>query len=733
MADLQIFDGRFMQQDTGSVYQNIINCIPTKPPYLNNSYREIFTQNITETWDKQIFFIRKRWGFNRVPSFSWNQWETSLVEDSNDWIFTDMQLLDWYRYFLATNIERTKIRVYKQINVAVDEYYSYPISAGNIVNISKYSYTNQSGWQTELDYFPFNKDCYDKFIKTTHVKWPIKHESQNGIAKLKQIWSQGFSYLTTESGEVINTEPGDWIYIDWFDVPMQWQVVNVSKPKYNQTNDILIFDSWLWAVLKDTWENEYTWVHFKVFGEYWPSLHFATSDGIIHHHYDEGKPSTADYSVCPDTFVNTFDNAKKPKRLISSIDMAFRTGMAYFDYYNSFVYFWLEGKNKFYFNPLNSTPVAGDYKHIKQFQDFFMLLWPSNIWYMVWSISSGQWQLSEVLLSENNWYFTDTSFQNYNENFYLVRNNKKFSGLWLQPYGNAVKPIFTLLSTFLWTDLDMLKREEFDNVNLCVDWDDIKIFLTNRNWDTKVMIFDPYYQLRYRWIVEDSEIMWVEDWVYYGRWVFEYGWAMDWNKHIKQVVTMTFGDLSQNVVKYLGLVKCPIGYNSHITANNTRFIFRFDNGWWQQTYTENNIARVDYINNIMVPKLWWTFKTYPIDIQLKWSTGVDVNKQTHKLQTEIDEYKQYSPVQTPEGEYQISKYASIEFPLAEYAELVTMEVICDGWDSIEFWWFFVWYSFWDADNTRPENVVTDLVLEPDSWLRMRTNSHHTDIVLNNTP
>ena len=45
MADtMQYYDGKFVTEEGNLVYQNLVNCVPVKPPYFNNSFRTVFTQ-----------------------------------------------------------------------------------------------------------------------------------------------------------------------------------------------------------------------------------------------------------------------------------------------------------------------------------------------------------------------------------------------------------------------------------------------------------------------------------------------------------------------------------------------------------------------------------------------------------------------------------------------------------------------------------------------------------------
>ena len=73
--------------------------------------------------------------------------------------------------------------------------------------------------------------------------------------------------------------------------------------------------------------------------------------------------------------------------------------------------------------------------------------------------------------------------------------------------------IFTPMMQFIHTDLDLLYRG-VDEVNLTVDDNDIKLFLNNGTGDGKVLIYDRYYKLRYKWYVAGCELKSVKDGIY---------------------------------------------------------------------------------------------------------------------------------------------------------------------------------------------------------------------------
>ena len=47
-AKIQYYDAGFLAEEGNAVYHNLINCVPTKPPYFNNSFRTLFTQSPSE-------------------------------------------------------------------------------------------------------------------------------------------------------------------------------------------------------------------------------------------------------------------------------------------------------------------------------------------------------------------------------------------------------------------------------------------------------------------------------------------------------------------------------------------------------------------------------------------------------------------------------------------------------------------------------------------------------------
>lgn len=195
---LQYYDGRFTGEEGNMVYNNLINCVPTKPPYYNDSIRNVFTQSSSEKGDKQIYFVQKRKGFKRIKMY------TNGVEDTaTEWVdchVTDMKVVDGYRYFIVLNDSKTKLRIYKQIDLLdltlCNNNCIAKLSQGRIENITLYKGEN---------HFPFNACLYDKFLLTTHVKGKSKQTSITGVASAIRTQDTYMFYLyNADTAEPVN-------------------------------------------------------------------------------------------------------------------------------------------------------------------------------------------------------------------------------------------------------------------------------------------------------------------------------------------------------------------------------------------------------------------------------------------------------------------------------------------------------------------------------------------------
>lgn len=721
-AEIQYYDWKFTKDEWNLIYQNIINCDIVKPPFFNNSFRTKFVQWSTEQWDKANYFLRKRKWFKRISFYNWNSTETELIKETNNewlnWIFTDMVVIDWYRYFILINDKKNKLRIYKQIDT--NDYSECSNSCYNdidewhIVNISLYN------WK---DYFPFNSCCNKKFVVTTYVKWDVISEWTDWVAITKRNYNNFTSFLYKENWERIVTEPWDFILTYWENAA--WLVHVVWK------NNDTVWDHKVTSlattrepVIKLESEiNTINNVSYKVFKKYWQTFHFITSDWIVHRHYDEWKPSTFKYTFAWNTYRDTQDNTTKPNFYIQSFTELDQWVCFLAD--NWFLFLSWQGFNKFLYSWTKIVQTNWLYTDIYEYMWQLVLTWDDRLWYFAYDYNTWATQLMD--LTKNNWQFSRGSIWIFDDKFFLVRKTKDLYTMQIQFWYWSTKPavIFQYLNNFLNTDLEMLDHS-YNNINISfIEWN-IFLAINDWTWNTKILYYNRYYNVWSKWLVTWCEIHSVHDWVFLWKWIFKNEWTTDdWND-ITQIVTMTFWDQTQSVNKLIEYIKLPIWYNSYFEKWQS-YVTSYVDMWWRHYWTTyNDFGRTDYATNVMKVQLsndtisnyLWTIKNYPIWIEISAAKWVNFEKDVVNTYTEFQEYLNYTQdwsTWDEESNFTISKFAPIKIPLSQMWEIFTFEIVAKWKADIEFWWFFIAFSYMDNDFDRLENTLTVGWLTSDSW------------------
>lgn len=398
---------------------------------------------------------------------------------------------------------------------------------------------------------------------------------------------------------------------------------------------------------------------------------------------------------------------------------------------------------KFYFSPLKIILTDGLYNRMVQYMGLCVLMWPHNIWYFTFDWQSNTGVLQEI--TDANGYFSADSFINVDEKFYVVRNSKDFYMMELQFWYKQQKPmvIFTPMMQFIHTDLDLLYHW-VDEVNLTVDDNDIKLFLNNGTGDGKILIYDRYYKLRYKWYVRWCELKSVKDGIFMWRGIFSYEWEIDNGNDITQIITMTYGDNSHTSNKRIEFVKLPLGYNSYTEKDKTFFTCASDSGGWFYEWLYNDLTRAEYpdnnmrinINSVIPNETLQVVRSYPLGIVIKWWKWKNAWKSIANSYTEFEQYKSYQMPAASEWDatdsFWVAKFWVIKVPIGMRWEMHTFELVAMKNNRVEFWWFFVWYQYSDVDQTRLENNLTKFDLTIDSW-KTRVPHKTSDEILWVTP
>lgn len=747
--DVQYYDWRFVTNEGNLVYQNIINCNLYKPPYFNDSFRNQFAQSPFDKWDKSQFFVNKREWFVRIPL-------VGPENDTADWDnphVTDMKIVDWKRYFFVLNDVKTKMRIYKQVHVNDLS----PCDNSCLNNISEWIIENMTSynWKT---YFPFKPCLYDRFVLTTHVKWKKVTSWTTWIARVNRVGNEYFSSLINEDWSDINASAWDYIYITdgkW----ITWYVVKVwgiaedlpTGDMIIAPNAIMINGTWVpgidmsspdGAPLDDVQIDKISYVVYK---DYWLTLHRVTSDGIFHWNYDNDDSATFEYTYAGDTYFNTnFNTTNNPKQIYSIIERW--DSFSYLDWNTGILWngwIWLE---KFSF--LSSMNVVTNWLYTRaiEYMWYLILMWPDNMGWFTRDWST--WITKMWSITDSNGYRSQWSFATCDGNFFLARKSQDFYQMWIQSsYSNAI-PVwfFTYMNNFLNTDLWMLIRG-IDQITLDV-WDNkFRIFINNGWWNTKLLIFDRYYNLRHKRYIQWCDMERMVDGVFLWRGVFSNIWSTDSGNPITQIVTMVWGDMWHTANKKIEFVKLPIWYNSYIESHLTWFSSTVTDGWWKYETIYGDLNRTDYINNLMRTKVGpdldnqalLEIANYPVWIEIDNCIWTRAWIEKFNTYNEFNSYIDYwidrsiSSSWDEETEFCLAKMGVIKIPLWQWWEVFTFEIVARGNNKVEFGWFFIGYQYSDIDITRLENVATLWDLTTDSGYTPEFNINNPDQILWVTP
>lgn len=743
--EIQYYDWRFVTNEWNLVYQNIVNCVLCKPPYFNDSFRNLFAQSPWDKWDKSQFFVNKRPGFKKVWMYS----EEDNTSDRDNPHVTDMKEVDGKRYFFVLNDVKTKMRVYKQVGVndmsLCDNSCLNDITDWRIQNIT--SYKGKS-------YFPFKECLYDRFVTTTHVKWKKKDSWTKGIARVNRVWDTFFSSLVNEDGTDIDANAGDYVYITngkW----ITWYVVNVwgkaaNLPTWSMNiapNAIMINGSWVpgidmsasdGTILDDVTEDS---IEYEVYSNYWLTLHWVTSDGIIHRVYDNDTAASSEYSYCWDTYFDTNFNTNNNPKQISCI-ISWWDSFSYID--NKTWILWCGGMwwTKFSFDPTLNIVTNWLYTRLIEYMGYLILIGPDNIWYFTREWTT--WVTKMWTITDSNGYWSQWSINTADENFFIVRKSHDFYQMGIQSsYSNSI-PVwfFTYMNNFLNTDLWMLVRW-VDEINLDVADNKFWVFINNGSWNTKLLIFDRYYNLRHKRYIEWCDMERMCNGVFLWRGVFANVGTTDAGNDITQIITMTWWDMGHTANKRMEFVKLPIGYNSYIESGKTWFA-SIVTDWWRSYETIYwDLGRTDYVANLMRTKITPDLDNQALQVVNKYEVGIDVNnclwsRAWIKLFNTYNEFNQYiatggeesiSSDGNDELDVCVAKMWVIKVPLWQWWEVFTFEIIARGDNKVEFGWFFLGYQYADMDITRLENVATLWDLTTDSWYTPEKNVNTPDELL----
>lgn len=712
--EIQNFDAKFTKWEANVLYNNIINCITTKSPYFNNSFRTKFTQSPKEKWNDQQFFVTKRPWFIPVKLYTNNgSYQEETEEEWLKWRVNDIEVVDWYRYFLIVNKDKTKVRLYKQVEVNNQSIASNETTA----DIDEW-------YIVMLKEFPTRPDVEEKFLLTSYVKWKPRYESENWVAKLEKVEDRYFaSMLVNNDNEKVNAEWGNYILTLW----TVWSgMVHVV---WKQLKTDWNFQWWVELAtsrepaIAVVWDiNRLNNLKYKVFEDYGLTLHFATSDGIVHRHHDEWEPSKCWYSMHGDTYFNTHDNNVNPQNVLYSLNNL-NDSTAFLNQKGA-VFIWWQWYNKFMYTSLNIIQTNGIYNNMVEHMGWLLLLWPKWVGILLFDFESSQAQLYPLI--ENSWFFSKYWYWKQDMKFFYVRDTKDFYQMDIQFWYWNQKPAVDLWyrNQFLNTDLEMLDSTD-DRVDISFAGNNTYMFLNDDSEHSKILYYDIYHSIRHKRYTKWVKLTWYKHWVFFWQWIYKQWGTTDAGNDITQICTMTFWDQTHSNVKKMMYMKIPLWYNSYITKNTSYRVSALSD-WFEQEIVHNKLWTTWYVSNLLklhenqdvIKNEEFTLRNYPIGIELRNAKGKKFEEASDTLSKEMNEYIDLEvPSQQLEQQdtFTIAKMWSIKVMLWLDWNIFVSELIAKWSDRFEFWWFFLWFTYPDIDSTRTENIVTDWNLTWDSW------------------
>ena len=609
-------------------YQKIINCIPTKMPFMNTWHQQFFSANKRWHWDKQSFWLKKR------------EWMEKCF-DRELWLFTDIVEFEWDRFAIWKNNNGRHKRIFKQCYaweyIWCEKILSKTAKEWNWIEVWSFS-----------DY-----ECtYNKFTKTIWPIWKSKYQSCNAYIWHRLVWNAVISFLyildwNWNKITINGINAWDWLYVydAWWSSVVSWQMLQTSWFD-SSTKEFYFWEKfWLWlssdASLIGTGNNEIIdWpCCIKIFTEIWSTLMVVWSDWLWQmNDVDCSSPLASEWTIMWQTKYDSNNGTSFNPNYIRSVTTINWWLVIMTKQSVSFMRAWSFVNQNLFGTIYNTFVFDEDRDTMTRVQDFIILMWPRTTWIAYRSSISYNtinWQTNynyeyDMLLN-NLWYFSKWSILNFQEKLYFVSNSieQEWARFWrvVLNVGNAwSKPIFwfdldDMSNHWVNTDFMALNKQNGDEIFLSKNDYEILVFITDNNkyddddiedqtwpWTkqpwTKILIYDDRFKFWHRWY-----LCWIDikhrSWnCRYGNWIWANMWDKDDGEDFKQIISMTFWDTSFYSMKNLAYLKMWIWYNSSI-SNKTTYSVSSDS-WWEISYIKtNSLYRTRYVSTInMLANSW---------------------------------------------------------------------------------------------------------------------------------
>ena len=741
--DPQYFDIQPQKDNNNILFNDLVNVVPVAHPWTGMWYRNHLR---VSDWDKERHWFDKRKWFKVVDLYEWICWRWVISEwtnssEWNDWEFTDMILFEWHRWFLRTNRDKTKIRLYVQWFVNPEEctdWVYYPITTWQIINVtSSIDWAKKDSNWYYLDFIPC---AYDRFVSTWWLRWK---NNANSIAELRD-WKWVLRALT------------QWTTTVWTLYDTSWKYKITSDVSYIRLNDS-------WMVVTNAWEicadiaSEYWIPEWAIFVNWAMSQQYLFSErrsacsqlSNINEQYYENKidwwitvgykiwstfsffnlnwlTSVSSYEQIADIDWRDFDECFELHTfdipwLSSKTNWIYATSVALYNNRLAILRsdwtlsIWWEWQNQSWFPSwiLNWTDkliwfhsCPSWITDVIAYNNFLVLIWPHSTHYFAPEHNDNNWWIFEI--TDRSWYFSKWSWAVKDWKIFIARSYKDLYYLEWSSYYWSITWSYNYYSQYINSHLRSLHRTH-DKINIDLTDNNTYVCIFDNNYDekySKILIQDRQYNFWYTWVINWCKISRVKDWIFFWDRIYSNEWLRDhWNEII-EVISATWWDETIQSTKHFVNLKVAVWENTHATKNTLIETNATVN--WLEQIERIRITPARYPKMISNNTKWIVhqYDTWQV-ILSEWK------KDEHTLQQEIEKYKKYNPEEELRDveAHTLWTYSPLKFAINRDWELLKMTAIAMWEDNLEFGWFFFWYiqqdfDFWDIADT----VITPSVL-----------------------
>ena len=691
-----VYDGR-MGGEANKIRYQIVNSVPHKAPYFQNSYKDESAINAAEKWSPDYRYMKKRKWLTPVSQYPWYE----LVDDV---------IVDGTSYYLGVSYDRTQVKLFEQVGLDLVDL-TDPLNT--LISDIDFKYYYGLSEKLCVSFFP-GWDPRRLFMPLDHSEMDV-WTSDNGYMNYDEsvwYWLEDDT-VTTDGGMLWSNEivPGDYIYIyrSWVwgsgDSAQIAQVINDSigdnKPR--------LIISWDWNISTDNPKTGK--VSYIVFPRQVETIMFATAKWIVQYHLS----SLNNKSVITPT--GAFYWSKEFQ--VSSIKIH-KENLYAMEANTWRVYFWNFGIKKNFVKALDYMDVWRDYKRLYTFQDYLLLIWPTKLWGVSQQFdSSGKAILNFLDFINEVWAWCEWSYQEHIGQFYIVASDRNFySFSIIVNYYSKPQVRLDPQSTWIIDQLRTADRNRGQKIFLDIDANWVKLFLTEitypnlNNQNTKIFFYDNFYKFRYSWMIPWINICgrsW--DFWYWGK-VYMNTWETDEWQELRQIFVWVFGADTPTSEKFFITSKLLVGQESRVTEWNT--VIRLKLTHEGRTRVLNNAYMWNSEYMTLLAKMQWGDTE---DVVYDMPDGTRIIQGNYNItdpsvfENEFINYKNYinAPIETTyfdPFEEQIGRFGCLERWLAQYANVAIYEIVCLGTDKLSFGGCAVVYTYTDTDTTRLDNVLS---------------------------